>query len=1687
MYNMKSFIKWAILCWFSLVYGEYVGAQDAVKTFERDFKPARVSIFGMALEMKDYGIKYGTSTQQLSDGQSIEVEVKSKDQCIITALYTSYPTETTDYSDVDVSKLYDFKIENSNDYSKFSGKGFSFTPCFGGKSSYNPSPYNKYYQFNRNNGGVYNDPFNSFEISVLRNRAHLLFRELGETGELYSLEDTGASSHYENIGASYFPVEIKVTFKGGASPALVNEISLPGIGSLYPEDFDDLEDLRIDVYRSSNTEPDITQTYFSYDPDKVLDLVMGDSVVFRAKDPNFIVKNLPEIWIARTGGETRYMYTPSIKPGEFRPFLGFDSQVHGVALRKYPDGFQLRQPEVVYDAAKQLFTWYWIAQTRMDVLARFDDYGNSNLPKDETFSKYKLFKDFPSNNPGFKIGKDPSGNEQYVTRQRNNQREGYNMQFLHAWQDKNYTAYNGKKYILGLDPDELIYIGSKNAEVSATNKPTAILAAGIEEWKVVPDGERGVISEMVTAYQKNRTAFLGVGPVVDKMYSSEELYDHYSYGYKGQTANDGEPEPGCNNKPCVVYDPSSGRRYGSIRVRGDKIKYEGVSFPSGREISINLDMNVVAPLVNPYVGGYDPSSTKNDFGFYGSLEGEQYPAEDQKQVPYSLLGLEGLPETERSKFYMEYTNENELGMLYTETRKYTDANFADGKWTERFDIKGWGYNEITVYYERLPGAKKVPIGGKELMEINLRFSSVPGSKYSDFSPTPFEGVDLKEGRGEGKFWYLRDFGDDPDNHDDRFGDRDYEVSKSYTFSKNDKVTFTAMDSDPHSFFHYTTEFYVSERFMSKRLMPDRLGASSDDIQWFLTGYDNKIDDGNSIGWGRTLQYEWKKPGVYRLTASYHGNKFAHKITVTDGYYSGVPNDFSKKATINLYKLSPDQLSWLNENPQNGAVDDDFMVARVSDIYSKYTYMDGPRALRDDPDKEIDTDVLDNRFGLDNDFNARFAWFKNNSNAATSEGEIVNKFIVDPRPNWFPSNWIRHYSGDLPVDIDPAALASIGGIKSTDQEIANVLDVHYPTNNPEKWQWRLPWTSSTHWNAYRIRANIKAVYKMHELFNNDYGAFSGKGNLNYVGNDQAYLDAVSSPLPAFTSTEKTKYDFFMDLSGRRKLIFDPKNTAKVDELSVYSLADEREDYNKAFFLDGPPKDPKSEFIKGVDLSGVKNMEDEGIRWNIDGVQIDPYKMVADKGANMVRFRLWVDPKYADGTPYPYSTLTSVTEEILRAKQKGLKVLLDLHYSDTWTDPERNIIPARWRGISDISRLSDNIYSYTVDVLTHLNANVALPDYIQIGNETNSNIMLSEPYADLSIAQVAAEIGVTEAQMNGNKFTINWDRNASLLNSGLNAVVDFNWANTTNIKTMLHIAGPDNADYWINEAFNNHTPGRVGTMIVDHNLVDVIGMSYYRGLPDQKQTLPRLKSIIEGIKTYWDKETLIAETAFPFTYSYSDNYRNLFGTNASTSGTGGWPVEVSATVQADWLIQLRETLKITNGAIGFLYWEPFWVGSHTAKMKDGVGSNWENMTFFSFNTGSPSVDNTLDFRGGIRVFCDPCTYPAQPPFYPTAAPPNEQQWAQHDTNSDSFTRLALYPNPSKDGNVFVKLKVNKTSPATMQIMDLSGKIIHSANKESISAGEHIYSLGSMNLNLAAGVYFVRIVTKEFDETRKLMIEN
>ncbi|MFH1312483.1 MAG: glycosyl hydrolase 53 family protein [Candidatus Eisenbacteria bacterium] len=327
-----------------------------------------------------------------------------------------------------------------------------------------------------------------------------------------------------------------------------------------------------------------------------------------------------------------------------------------------------------------------------------------------------------------------------------------------------------------------------------------------------------------------------------------------------------------------------------------------------------------------------------------------------------------------------------------------------------------------------------------------------------------------------------------------------------------------------------------------------------------------------------------------------------------------------------------------------------------------------------------------------------------------------------------------------------------------------------------------------------------------------------------------------------------------------------------------------------------------FIKGADVSFLDQIEDSGGVFTEDGVAGDVLEILKDHGFNYIRLRIWHTPSDR------YCNLDRTLAMAARINDLGLGFLLDLHYSDTWADPGRQTKPAAWTGVS-FDDLKDSVYHYTRHVIAALDSQNTLPDMVQIGNEVICGMLWDD-------GRVCGPFDTPDQ----------WVKFARLVSEGIRGVRD-GMGPGDSIRIMIHIdRGGDSAgSQWF---FDN---------LLAHGVYfDVIGLSYY---PWWHGTMDDLRANLEMLAERYDKDIIIAETAYPWTLDWFDNTHNIVGLSEQLHP--GYPASVEG--QRQFLIDLIGVIDTTPGnrGRGLFYWSPEYISA------PALGSPWENVTLFDFN--------------------------------------------------------------------------------------------------------------------------------------------
>lgn len=326
-----------------------------------------------------------------------------------------------------------------------------------------------------------------------------------------------------------------------------------------------------------------------------------------------------------------------------------------------------------------------------------------------------------------------------------------------------------------------------------------------------------------------------------------------------------------------------------------------------------------------------------------------------------------------------------------------------------------------------------------------------------------------------------------------------------------------------------------------------------------------------------------------------------------------------------------------------------------------------------------------------------------------------------------------------------------------------------------------------------------------------------------------------------------------------------------------------------------------YIRGADVSSLPEIEDHGGVFTSSGTQGDALLLLKANGINCIRLRLWNNP--IDG----YCSLPKVIQMARRIKQNNLSFLLDFHYSDTWADPSRQTKPQLWSTLT-YQVLCDSIAAFTESVLSSLKSFNVLPDYIQFGNEITSGLLWNE------------------GRVGGAYDTpVQWQQMTGLLKRAVTSADSI--YNGIPYKKIIHIdrGGDTGGAQWF---FDKLTAYNVP--------FDIIGLSYY---PWWHGTLTRLTENLNSLVQRYNKEVLVAETAYPWTLAWADTTNNIVGSESQL--LPGYPATVGG--QKMFLQAVLSIVAHTQGnkGAGVCYWAP------EAISAPGKGSSWENLALFNFS--------------------------------------------------------------------------------------------------------------------------------------------
>ncbi len=370
--------------------------------------------------------------------------------------------------------------------------------------------------------------------------------------------------------------------------------------------------------------------------------------------------------------------------------------------------------------------------------------------------------------------------------------------------------------------------------------------------------------------------------------------------------------------------------------------------------------------------------------------------------------------------------------------------------------------------------------------------------------------------------------------------------------------------------------------------------------------------------------------------------------------------------------------------------------------------------------------------------------------------------------------------------------------------------------------------------------------------------------------------------------------------------------------------------------------KMKFIKGMDVSTLLELESLGVKFqDEDGDQRDVLSILQEYGTNAIRIRLWNHPYSQQGEPYGGGTndMESAIALAQRARDRGMYLMLDVHYSDFWADPGRQVKPKAWADFTG-KRLEYAVQDFTVAVLRNMRVEGVFPDMVQVGNELSNGLLWPDGKRP------------------------NYENIAWLVNAGIRGVRSMD----RDTPVMIHLGnGGDNALYreWFDNYFEN-----------DGSDFDVIGLSYD---PFRHGSLADLEYNMKDLAQRYGKELVVAQVSMGYTLEDYAEYEGLKpeerkGMADKPSQVKKMEYPVTKQGQADFMEDLMSRIaRVPKGlGKGFFYWEPAWIpvpGSGWATkaslkyIKDPgpCGNEWANQALFDYEGKPlPALDVIKKFK-------------------------------------------------------------------------------------------------------------------------------
>ena len=341
--------------------------------------------------------------------------------------------------------------------------------------------------------------------------------------------------------------------------------------------------------------------------------------------------------------------------------------------------------------------------------------------------------------------------------------------------------------------------------------------------------------------------------------------------------------------------------------------------------------------------------------------------------------------------------------------------------------------------------------------------------------------------------------------------------------------------------------------------------------------------------------------------------------------------------------------------------------------------------------------------------------------------------------------------------------------------------------------------------------------------------------------------------------------------------------------------------------------------GTDLSFTPQELAAGATFSYNGRRGTPVTITREAGANYVRMRVWVNP------PPGYSDLASDLALARQVHAAGMKIYLDIMYSDFWADPQHQDIPAAWAG-QDLGQLTATVRSYTQ----------------QVDHGVRAAGHAGGPRVDRERDQERHPVAGRRDQLHGLRRL---GQPGPAAQGG---------------RRRSGGGQPGRAQAAGHDALR---PGRgqhaeFGLLLAarpSHGVpFDVIGLSYY---PFFHGAISAMRANVDALATQFHKPIVIAETQYPWTLA---NGNSPLGDSTgdfvwqTSQLSPGYPASPGG--QLSFVTDELSILAQVPGGLGagLFYWAPDWIPGVPWEPGANIGSPNVNLTLFNFEGAAlPSI--------------------------------------------------------------------------------------------------------------------------------------